>query len=79
MYPTNVNKDLKILKKLKIDFVFIPKTYEIYKKKRFKKLKIHSKKNVLCGKFRKDHFELNPCIKCTQECDMPKIGEYFAN
>ena len=33
-YPTNINKDLKILKKLKIDFVFIPKTYEIYKKKK---------------------------------------------
>ena len=56
-YPTNINKDLKILKKLKIDFVFIPKTYEIYKKKRSKKLKIHSKKNVLCGKFRKKHFD----------------------
>lgn len=56
-YPTNINKDLKILKKLKIDFVFIPKTYEIYKKKRSKKLKIHSKKNVLCGKFRKGHFD----------------------
>ena len=33
----------------------------------------------LYEQFRKDHFELNPCIKCTQECDMPKIGGYFAS
>ena len=33
----------------------------------------------LYEQFRKDHFELNPCIKCTQECDMPKIGDHFAS
>jgi radical SAM protein with 4Fe4S-binding SPASM domain len=33
----------------------------------------------LYAKFRRDHFELNPCIKCNQECDMPKVGEYFAS
>ena len=27
--------------------------------------------------FRRDHFDLNPCIKCTKECDMPKIGFDF--
>ena len=57
IYPRNIKRDLLILKKRKIDYVFIPKTYEIYKKKRSKILKIHSKKNVLCGKFRKGHFE----------------------
>ena len=31
----------------------------------------------LYDKFRKDHFDGNPCIKCNTECDMPKIGEYF--
>ena len=31
----------------------------------------------LYNKFRHDHFELTPCIKCTEECDMPKIGNYF--
>ena len=31
----------------------------------------------LYEKFRHDHFDLNPCIKCNVECDMPKIGEYF--
>ena len=29
----------------------------------------------LYKKFRQDHFDLNPCIKCTKECDMPKIGD----
>ncbi len=33
----------------------------------------------LYKKFRKDHIDVNPCIKCTKECDMPKIGEYFDN
>jgi len=33
----------------------------------------------LYNNFRKDHFDINPCIKCTKECDMPKIGEYFVD
>ena len=56
-YPRNMAKDLLILKKQRIDFVFIPKTNEIYKKKMLKNIKIHNKKKVLCGKFRKGHFE----------------------
>jgi radical SAM protein with 4Fe4S-binding SPASM domain len=32
----------------------------------------------LYDKFRRDHFELRPCIKCIEECDMPKIGELFS-
>jgi radical SAM protein with 4Fe4S-binding SPASM domain len=28
-------------------------------------------------KFREDHFNLNPEIKCTKECDMKLIGEYI--
>ena len=56
-YPRNLNRDLNILKKQNVDFVFIPSTSEIYKKKRIKKLIINSKKRILCGKFRKGHFE----------------------
>ena len=56
-YPRNIKKDLKILKKQKIDFIFLPKTKAIYGEKKLKNLKIHNKKNVLCGKFRKGHFE----------------------
>ena len=32
----------------------------------------------LYQQFRMDHFDLNPCIKCNKECDMPKIGGSFA-
>ncbi len=56
-YPRNINKDLKLLKKSEVDFTFIPKTKDIYKKKRSKKIIINNKKNVMCGKFRKGHFE----------------------
>ena len=56
-YPRNLKKDLNELKKLNVDFVFLPKTSEIYKKKRKKKIIIHNKKNILCGKYRKGHFE----------------------
>ena len=56
-YPINIDKDLLVLKKQKIDLVFIPKTKEIYKRKTLNKIKIHNKKKVLCGKFRKGHFE----------------------
>ena len=33
-YPRDLNKDIKILKKLKIDYLLIPKTSEIYKKRK---------------------------------------------
>ena len=56
-YPRNTEKDLQILKRQKVDFVFLPKTKEVYKRKIRKNMKIHRKKNVLCGKFRKGHFE----------------------
>lgn len=43
--------------------------------------KIENLYNIWNGKlyhqFRKDHFVLNPCIKCIKECDMPKTGDYF--
>mgnify|MGYP001166431006 CR=1 FL=1 len=57
VYPRNLKRDLNILKKKKIHFVFIPKTTEIYKNKRLKKIKLPKQKNILCGKFRKNHFE----------------------
>ena len=32
-YPRNLNKDLKILKRLKVDFVYLPTVNQIYKNK----------------------------------------------
>ena len=43
-YPRNIKKDLTLLKKHNVDFIFIPKTTEIYSKVRSKKLIINSKK-----------------------------------
>jgi len=55
-YPRNLNKDIKILKKLKVDFVFVPKKKEIYKKK-FKLIYLRNSEKILCARFRSGHFE----------------------
>ncbi len=56
-YPRNFKKDLIILKKLKIDFVYLPSIDDIYSYKRSTKIKIDKKNKILCAKFRKGHFE----------------------
>ncbi len=56
-YPRNINKDLIILKKLKVDFVLIPSVKDIFKKKKNMKVKISNKDKVLCAKYRPGHFE----------------------
>ena len=55
-YPQTLNKDLKILKKLKVDFVYLPTVDQIYKKK-LSKIFLNKSQRVLCAKFRKGHFE----------------------
>jgi len=56
-YPRNLNKDLTILKKLKVDFVYLPTVNQIYKKKKLSKITLTKSQKVLCAKFRKGHFE----------------------
>ena len=56
-YPKNIDRDLRILKKLKVDFVFLPKVQDIYKSKRKKKIRLNIKDQILCAKYRKGHFE----------------------
>ena len=56
-YPRNIKKDLKILKKLNIDFIYLPSVKDIYSSKRLSKIKINKKDQILCAKFRKGHFE----------------------
>ena len=56
-YPRNLNNDLKILKKLKVDFVYLPIKNEIYKNKKLSKITIKKSQKILCAKFRKGHFE----------------------
>ena len=56
-YPRNNKKDLQLLKKLKVNFVFLPKESVIYKSKKKSQIKINKKDRILCAKFRKGHFE----------------------
>ena len=56
-YPRNLSRDIKILKRLKIDFLLLPNKNQIYKKKQSMKLKLNKKDKILCAKYRKGHFE----------------------
>ena len=57
-YPRNANKDIKSLKNLSIDIVFIPYEQEILKYKTPKlKLSRLSIERILCGKFRPQYFQ----------------------
>ena len=57
-YPSNIKKDLIILKKInKIDFIYVPKFKDIYKNNQKSKIKISKNDKILCAKFRKGHFE----------------------
>ena len=56
-YPRNIKKDLLILKKNKVDYLYMPKSHQIYKFKRTKKIILNKKNNILCAKFRPRHFE----------------------
>ena len=56
-YPRNLNKDIKILEKLKVDYLFLPTVDQIYKEKKLIKITLNKSQKVLCAKFRKDHFE----------------------
>ena len=56
-YPKKLNKDLNILKKMNVDYVFIPMKNEIYKNKKSMKIKINLRDKILCAKHRKGHFE----------------------
>ena len=56
-YPRTLDKDIKILKKLKVDYVLVPNIKEIYSRNTPRKININKKYKVLCGKYRPGHFE----------------------
>ena len=55
-YPKNLKKDLSYLRKLKVDYVYLPTIKQIYWKKN-DQIKLNKSDNILCAKFRKGHFE----------------------
>ena len=56
-YPKNTNKDIKLLKELSVDILFLPYKKEIFahKTSQFKQTKISIEK-ILCGKSRPNYF-----------------------
>ena len=56
-YPRNQKKDLSILRKLKVNFVYIPRKKDIYGNIRKTQFKLAKKDKILCAKYRKGHFE----------------------
>ncbi len=56
-YPRNINKDISILKKLNVNYLFIPDKKEIYKRGIKKKLLIVNKDKFMCAKHRAGHFQ----------------------
>jgi len=56
-YPRNIKNDIKELKKLKVDYLYLPSYKEIYGFKAKNKVYLNKFAKKLCGKFRKGHFE----------------------
>ena len=56
-YPRNTKKDLKQLKRLKINYVYIPTYKDIYGFKPKQRVFLDKFSKRLCGRFRKGHFE----------------------
>ena len=56
-YPKNIQKDLKLLKNHKVDYVLIPSIKDVYGNKNKKKFKISKSNKILCAKYRPGHFE----------------------
>ncbi len=55
-YPRNLKKDLNILKRLNVDFVYIPNLKDIFSFRPKKKIYLDKFSKKLCGKSRKGHF-----------------------
>ena len=56
-YPKNLKKDLTILRRLKVDYVYMPSFKDIYSFTTKKKVYLDKFSKKLCGKNRKGHFE----------------------
>ncbi len=56
-YPRNLKKDLIILKKLNVNYVYLPTYKDIFSFKTSNKIYLDRFSKKLCGKFRKGHFK----------------------
>ena len=56
-YPQNLKKDVKILKRLNVDYLLTPNVTEIYKSKKHTKIKLKKNDRIMCALYRPGHFE----------------------
>ncbi len=56
-YPRNFKRDIKILKKLKVDYLLTPNVSDIYRSKKNTKIKLNKKDKIMCALYRPGHFE----------------------
>ena len=56
-YPRNLNKDIKLLKKFRVDYLLLPKYDELFRVNLKKKIRLKNKDRILCAKYRPGHFE----------------------
>lgn len=56
-YPRRLNKDIQILKRIKINYLYIPTDKDIYSFKPNTKIYLSQFSRILCGKFRPYHFK----------------------
>ena len=56
-YPKNIKKDLSLLKKMKVNYVYLPSYKDVYYPKKRMKISINKNDKILCAKFRNGHFE----------------------
>ena len=56
-YPRDLDKDIKLLKRLKVDFLYLPMVSQIYNDKNLIITRLNKSQKILCAKFRKGHFE----------------------
>ena len=56
-YPRNLVNDIKKLKKLKVNYLYLPTYKDIYNFKTKNKVYLDKFSKQLCGKFRKNHFK----------------------
>ena len=56
-YPRNYNKDISLLKKKKIDYLYIPTDKDLYSFKTINPIYLNKFSKRLCGKFRPAHFK----------------------
>jgi len=56
-YPRKLTKDISLLKKLKVDYLYLPNYSDIYSFKIKNQIYLHPFSKKLCGKYRKNHFK----------------------